>query len=260
MRVDLYVCVLLCAKIFSLKYAHVGIKSALAVAFPVLHTGSMRSFLTLLLGCLAVWGIAHFWPWRPLIHPPGVLIAEDPAQKDCPPRSLGEFKGYELTAVASYALRARVLRTKRYWIDGNDLVPYDVALGWGRMSDQAVLDRLHISQANRFFFYEWRDEPPIPENEIISHSSNNHVIAANPGVARVVSSLRSGQMVSMKGWLVNVSGPDGFHWLTSTRRDDTGNGACEVFYVESAIAGDEPGPAPVAPEPGKEGMPALSER
>jgi hypothetical protein len=45
----------------------------------------------------------------------------------------GEFKGYGLTAVAAYALRARVLHTKRYWIDGNDLVPYDVALGWGRI-------------------------------------------------------------------------------------------------------------------------------
>jgi hypothetical protein len=219
----------------------------------------MRSFLTLLLGCLAVWGIAHFWPWRPLIHPPGVLTAEEPVQRDCPPRSLGEFKGYGLTAVASYALRARVLHTKHYWVDGNDLVPYDVAVGWGRMSDQAVLDRLHISQANRFFFYEWRDEPPIQEQEIITHSSNNHVIAANSGVARVVSTLRAGQIVSMKGWLVNVSGPDGFRWVTSVRRDDTGNGACEVFYVESAVAGDEPGEIPrIVPE--EKSMPALSGR
>jgi len=204
----------------------------------------MRSFLKLLLVCMAVWGIAHFWPWRPLIHPPGVLTKEDPVQRDCPPHSLGEFKGYGLTAVASYALRARVLHTKHYWVDGNDLVPYDVALGWGRMSDQAVLDHLSISQSNRFYFYEWREAPPIPEAEIITHSSNNHVIAANSDVAHVVSSLRAGQIVSMKGWLVNVSGPNGFQWSTSTRRDDTGNGACEVFYVESAVAGDEPGQAP----------------
>jgi hypothetical protein len=230
------------------------------VAFPLLTSGRMRSFFSLLLAGLAFLGIAHFWPWRPLVHPPGVLTAQDPVQRDCPPRALGEYKGYGLTAVASYSLRARVLRTKRYWVDGNDIVPYDVALGWGRMSDQAVLDRLHISQSNRFFFYEWRDEPPIPEEEIIRHSSNNHVIAANSGVARVVSSLRSGQIVSMKGWLVNVSGPDGFHWVTSTRRDDTGNGACEVFYVESAVAGDEPGQLPLAPAPAAKDMPALSRR
>ena len=150
------------------------------------------------------------------------------------------FKGYALSAVASYELRALVLHTKHYWADGRDLVPYDVALGWGQMSDQAVLARLTISQSNRFYFYEWRDAPPIPEKEITIQSSNNHVIAANSAVAHVMSSLRTGQIVSMKGWLVNVTGQDGFHWDTSIRRDDTGNGACEVFYVESAAAADEP--------------------
>jgi hypothetical protein len=200
----------------------------------------MRSLVKFLLAAAAVWGIVQFWPGRPLIHPPGVLTAEDPVQKDCPVHSLGDFKGYRLTAVASYALRGRVLHTKHYWADGNDLVPYDVAIGWGRMSDQSVLDHLNITQGNRFYFYEWWDAPPIPEKEITTHSSNNHVISSNSAVAHVVCSLRAGQIVFMKGWLVNVSGPDGFHWDTSTRRDDTSNGACEVFYVESASAADEP--------------------
>ena len=44
----------------------------------------------------------------------------------------------------------------------------------------------------------------------------------------------------MRGYLVNVGGPDGFSWNTSLRRDDTGNGACEVFYVESVEAKPEP--------------------
>ena len=48
------------------------------------------------------------------------------------------------------------------------------------------------------------------------------------------------QFVSMRGFLVNVGGPDGFYWNTSLRRDDTGNGACEVFYVESIEAKTEP--------------------
>jgi hypothetical protein len=221
----------------------------------------MRAFLKLILACLMASGIARFWPWRPLVHPPGVLVAEEPIQMNCAPRSLGQYKGYGLVAVASYILRARVLHTKRYWVEGNDIVPYDLALGWGRMSDQAVLDHLSISQANRFFFYEWRDEPPIPEAEIVTHSSNNHVISASPAVARVVSSVRAGQIISMKGWLVNVSGPDGFQWSTSTRRDDTGNGACELIYVESAIAGDEPDQAPsLAPKVEAKGVTAMSGR
>jgi hypothetical protein len=104
------------------------------------------------------------------------------------------------------------------------------------MSDQAVLDHLNISQGNRFYFYEWRNTPPIPEKEIIDHSSNNHLIAADSSIARVISDLYPGEIVTLKGYLVNISKPNGFHWNTSLSRTDTGNGACEVFYVEGIEA------------------------
>jgi hypothetical protein len=48
-----------------------------------------------------------------------------------------------------------------------------------------------------------------------------------------VKRLRRGEFVAMRGYLVNVTGPNGFSWNTSLRRDDTGNGACELFYVEA---------------------------
>ena len=60
------------------------------------------------------------------------------------------------------------------------LVPVDLAVGWGPMSDQAVLDRLKITQSMRFFWYEYQS-PPIPKDQIISHSTNLHVIPADPG-------------------------------------------------------------------------------
>ena len=34
-------------------------------------------------------------------------------------------------------------------------------------------------------------------------------------------------------WLVDIPGPDSFTWSTSLRRDDVGNGACEIVYVEA---------------------------
>ena len=192
----------------------------------------MRYLIRLCVLAGIVWSGFAWWGGGALRHPPGVLVAEEPQQQACEPHPLGQIKNYSLTAVASYSLQARVLHTKRYWVDGDDLVPYDVAIGWGRMSDQAVLDHLHISQSNRFFFYEWRDEPPLPPDEIAAHSANTHIIAANRDVSKAVRSLRAGQVVSMRGYLVNVTGPNGFHWNTSLRRDDSGNGACELFYVE----------------------------
>jgi hypothetical protein len=178
-----------------------------------------------------------FWSVRPVRHPAGVLIATPPVQKDIPSKSLPAVDGWNLTAVAEYELRGRVLDTKRYRSGRTaDLVPIDVAVGWGRMSDQAVLDKLTLSMTNRFFFYEWSAAPPIPQDEIERSAANNHLIAANAGVRRVIRSLKSGQIIMMKGYLVNARGPDGGKWPTSTSRNDTGNGACELFYVESASA------------------------
>jgi len=192
----------------------------------------------LILGALAGLAAYALWPQPALRHPPGVLVPEEPEQRAIPARTLAQIEGYQITAVASYALQARVLHTKHYW-DLAELVPYDVALGWGPMSDQAVLDELEVSQGNRFFFYEWRNVPPIPLNEIVCHAANNHLIAANAQVAAVIRKLRAGQLVKLRGYLVNVTRADGFHWFTSQTRTDNGNGACEVFYVETAQAAND---------------------
>jgi hypothetical protein len=114
------------------------------------------------------------------------------------------------------------------------------------MSDQAVLDQLDISQSNRFFFYQWSEAPPIPPGEIMRTAANVHVISANRTVAAAVSRLRPGQLVAMRGYLVNVTGPNGFHWNTSLTRDDSGDGACEVFYVQELLVSNEPLPADYA--------------
>ncbi len=198
---------------------------------------SLKPFAVVGVFALLVWWIC---PAAALRHPPGVRVNADPEQGAVAPRLLCQVKGFDLTAVASYAVKARVLHTKRYWADLDELVPYDVALGWGPMSDQSVLDRLEISQGNRFFFYQWRDQPPLPLQEIVTHAANNHVIAANRDVAAAVRHLRAGQFVQMRGYLVNVTGPKGFHWNTSTSRADNGNGACEVFYVEAIGVSDGP--------------------
>jgi hypothetical protein len=45
---------------------------------------------------------------------------------------------------------------------------------------------------------------------------------------------KRGEIVHMEGYLVRVDGPDGFQWASSLSRSDTGNGACELFWVERA--------------------------
>ena len=134
-----------------------GIRFALerAMAMCIRFLPERSSSCSLLAG--AVW---LFMPRRPITHPPGVLVSEVPAQKDITWKSLGNVAGWNLTAVAEYHLRGRVLGTKRYYGDPNsDLVPIDVAVGWNRMTDQAVLDQFEISMGNRFFFYSGAASP-----------------------------------------------------------------------------------------------------
>ena len=196
----------------------------------------LRLALCALLAGTALYGI---WPRPALRHPPGALVAAEPEQHLISGQPLPAPRGWTLAPVATYTIKARVLHTRRYWDDGSALVPRDVALGWGPMSDQTVLDRLKISQSTRFMFYRWADTPPIPGKEIGCHSSNNHIIAANSEVAAVIRKLRVGQIATLRGFLVNATSPEGGHWNTSLSRADDGPGACELFYVESAQAEDD---------------------
>jgi hypothetical protein len=201
-----------------------------------------------ILAAFAAAGIWFWWSNRPIRHTPGILIADGPQQQLVASQLLTTVDGFDLTSVARYRLRGLVLGRKRYHGGiQSQLVPVDIAVGWGRMSDQSVLDQFDdLSMSNRFFFYQWENTPPIPPAEIMRSAANNHVIAADRKVASAIGGLRRGQIVEMEGWLVDVTGPDGFRWTTSRRRDDTGNGACEVFYVEKVHAWDEPPPKATA--------------
>jgi hypothetical protein len=101
------------------------------------------------------------------------------------------------------------------------------------MSDQAVLDRISITQGARWYFTRYELPAPLPDRDIINNSSNMHMIPANTWVRKKLKEIRKGNIVQFQGSLVDVDADSGFFWRTSLRRDDTGNGSCEIFYVES---------------------------
>jgi hypothetical protein len=113
-----------------------------------------------------------------------------------------------------------------------DVSSVDLALGWGRMSDEAILSKIKISQSNRFYYWHV-DEFPIPRREIETHSANMHMIPADTQIEKTLKSIRPGQIVKLSGDLVQVNASDGWHWKSSLTREDTGNGSCELIYVKS---------------------------
>ena len=59
-----------------------------------------------------------------------------------------------------------------------------------------------------------------------------HIIPANDELAKRLHKVRVGQVVELRGSLVEVRDREHLVWASSLSRDDDGKGACEVFYVE----------------------------
>ena len=62
-----------------------------------------------------------------------------------------------------------------------------------------------------------------------------HMIPARKGIERKLKKVREGDIVLIQGYLVDVDHISGWHWRSSMSRTDTGNGACELVFVESLL-------------------------
>jgi len=173
------------------------------------------------------------WDSRPVGHPPGVLVSAPPVQVEVG-SSVFRFDDYILTRRARFEVRARVLSKEPYYLGRTaDLSPIDLALGWGVMSDTAVLEKIDISQSGRWYRTRYDLPPPVDERLMVASSSNMHMIPARKDVERMLKNLRVGDIVLIRGFLVDVDHASGWHWRTSMSRTDSGDGACELVYVES---------------------------
>ena len=163
---------------------------------------------------------------------PGVLAANQPLQR-LVQRPAFQFGQYQLTPLAEFDVEARVLSVEQYRTDlSSRLSPIDFALGWGPMSDSAVLEHFRVRQGARFFTI-YPDEQAIDINVALLNAANMHLIPASGQLEDELKRVRPGNVVHLRGKLVSVLGPNNFTWRSSLTRADTGNGACEVFYVEA---------------------------
>lgn len=185
-----------------------------------------------------------------LAHPPSGLPRPDPAavtscslpprvMRGEPPLQTGVPRGLilpaigdaALTPLAGFSVEARVLGRENYRFGREaDYSPLDLALGWGRMADDTVLERLEIRQGGRWYRYRWQDDPPIPPDEIVRSSANMHMVPADDRVAVALARIKTGQRVRIDGWLIQIDGAN-WHWRSSLTREDSGGGACELVYA-----------------------------
>jgi hypothetical protein len=168
------------------------------------------------------------------VHPAnGQVAPAEPLQADLEAAPIRHGR-WMLSPRATYDITARVLSREDYRFDSiADLVPEDLALGWGPMSDNSVLAHFDVSQEVRFYTWRPRDALPIAREAVIRHSANTHVIPADQNVRAQLARLRIGQVVHLHGELVDAKRDDGAWLRTSLTRTDSGPGACEVMLVDS---------------------------
>jgi hypothetical protein len=189
---------------------------------------------------LAVAGALGGWHWwtteREVARPPGILVDAEPRQRDIAAPQRIDVREYALYTRARYDITARVLRKEIYRMDGGaSLAPVDLGVGWGPLSDTRVIDQLEFSQMGRFLYWRPKDGRtiPLPTGMLVTSAAQMHLIPASAALEARLRKLRPGQIVTIGGYLVDVRGPGGFVWNTSLTRTDTGDGACEIVWVEA---------------------------
>ncbi len=165
-------------------------------------------------------------------HGPGQVAPSRPAQVLIAEPVPFEHGGATIVPRAHYQIEARVLSTERYYYDAtSDISPIDLAVGWGPLSDERVLDHIDVSQEGRFVHLVYDDQLPISPLLFGLTHANMHMIPADDEIWKILRSLRRGHVVRLEGFLVDVQVEGARPWTTSLERHDTGNGACEIMFA-----------------------------
>jgi len=188
--------------------------------------------ILIIAGLLIIVLVYFFYPEKVVTYPSGITALDQPKQTKIIGNKEWTLDEFKFKALAEYHIKARVLSRNNFSVGKeSELSPLDLALGWGPMSDQNIIDKIDISQSNRW--YRWKaDVLPIPAREISLNSANVHIIPKEENVEEKFDNVYKGSLIEMTGYLVEVTTSEGWRWKSSLKRDDTAGGSCELFWVE----------------------------
>jgi len=182
--------------------------------------------------------VYFFYPETVITYPAGITAPDQPKQTNFVGTKEWKLDEFSFRALAEYSIKARVLSRNNFSVGKeSEISPFDLALGWGSMSDQNIIDKIDISQSNRW--YRWKaDVLPIPAREISLNSANVHIIPKDETIEKKFDEVYKGSLIEMKGYLLEITNTEGWRWKSSLKRDDTAGGSCELFWVEELIIFD----------------------
>ena len=192
--------------------------------------------------------VGYFYMQRPVVsaeNHTSIETLQDPHQYRLFDFNEFSFNSKNLEAtiktMAKYKISAVILSKKRYaseWT--SEISTFDLALGWGKVSDPKNYEHIKVRQTLRWYQYRIDKGCELTQNYISTHSSNHHIIPGNDNIRKAIQSAKKHDKIFLEGYLVNVSGKyknGNVQWRTSLIRTDTGNHSCEIMYVESVKIG-----------------------
>ncbi len=210
-----------------------------------MNNSSQRT-LKIIIFLFAVAAAVNFWVIEPKKNSHKAIAGiRDPIQKEASGMAKWKEEGNNayFRLLYSYDIEALVVHTHSYWGNtnaGDRLSPLDLGLAWGKVAEYNDRIDFHWSQSGRWLSWMVNDvaelKPVGGVEGVGKNVSNNHIIPENKTVERQVKRIRTGDHVRLKGYLVAIEGVQDngseFWWNSSTDRNDSGDGACEVFYVK----------------------------
>lgn len=162
----------------------------------------------------------------------------DPVQVDFkkakPIKHEGKKGPVEIYPRAKYEITAMVKSKKRYVDYASRISKYDLVMGWGEVNQKEIDENVKYSQVGRWYRCDKTDMILTTYEYLGKHTANVHIIHKDKTVLKEIKKVKEGDLIKMKGLLVDVdfNEPGVSLWSTSLTRDDTGGGACEIMYVE----------------------------
>lgn len=172
-----------------------------------------------------------------------IFCKENPIQKECTSKEnlsienipQSDYKNVVIKAKAEYEIQARLALKTKYNDRDSGIAQCDLALVWGEIAQANNFHVVTYSQSNRWYYFTTHNIQRFSVQYVGQHSCNLHAIASTQEIQKKIDSLNKYDIVQLKGYLVNVTWKDknnqNFYWNSSLRRDDLGDGACELMYI-----------------------------
>jgi hypothetical protein len=144
---------------------------------------------------------------------------------------------YTLAPVATYTASVLVVSTRQYHDADAGLVPVDLCVVWGTLAEPEYLQYATFSQKDRECIITYDAESPVDTSFILHQFVNIHVIPANQSILQSIKTIKTGQKIILKGFLVDIYLNGTIYIKSSTTLTDEGSGACEILYVTDVESG-----------------------